>query len=434
MIPRKRLDIGWSDILFGIGSCFWPGSREAVHDRIGEFWSSSTDTVICIAERSGFDLILEALALPRGSEILISALNIRSMFDVIERHGLVAIPIDLDMATLSMKQEELERAVNENTKAILFAQLFGSRQPMDDVIQFSRQHDLFVFEDCAQAFIGDGYAGHPESDVTMVSFGPIKTCSTIMGGLLRFKDTSLARDVSELQARLPLHSRWNYLAWLLRFAELKTLSIRWLYTLVMWIAHRLGVQDKKLNDAIRVFGGPDEVKKFRQQPSYPMLALLEHRLKHFDTAKLKQRIAAAETMVEHLPLSLRRPGEACPIHGHWVFPVEVSDPIALMKHLRTLGFDSINGYSSFIIPDSPAGFEEFQATRARRMMENILYLPVHTGVSKKELLVLAKAVTDFEHRQRETSATANLPSVELPSVELASHKTVVPEHASGDTD
>ncbi len=403
MIPRKRLDIGLSDILFGIGRCFWPGSREKVQQRIGTFWSSSSDTVVCLAERSGFDLILDALNLPRGSEILISAMNIRSMFEVIERHGLIAVPIDLDMSTLAMKREELERAVTKNTKAILYAQLFGSRRPMDDVIEFARQHDLFVFEDCAQSFAGDGYVGHADSDVVMVSFGPIKTCSTIMGGVLRFKESSLAAEVARRQEELPLHSRWNYLVWLIRFAELKALSTRSLYTLVMWIAHRLGVQDKKLNDAIRVFGGPDEVKKFRRKPCYPMLALLEHRLKRFDTSSIAARNAAAATVIERLPPSTRRPGDKAPIHNHWTFPVEVSDPVALMKHLRSLGFDSINGYASFIIPEPPKGFEDFRAEEARTMMDSVLYLPVHTGLSEKELIRLGDIVCDFENLQREAT-------------------------------
>lgn len=427
MIPRKRLDIGLSDILFGISHCFWPGNRAAAQQRIGDFWSTSSDTVVTLAERSGFDLILDALALPPGSEILISALNIRSMFEVIERHGLVAVPIDLDMSTLAMKREELERAVTKNTKAILYAQLFGSRRPMDDIIEFAQQHDLFVFEDCAQSFAGDGYIGHAESDVVMVSFGPIKTCSTIMGGLLRFKQASLASEVARRQEELPLHGRWNYLYWLLKFAELKVLSTRFLYTLVMWVAHRLGVQDKKLNDAIRVFGGIDEVKKFRRKPSYPMLALLEHRLKNFDKGSIARRKAAAETVIERLLPSLRRPGEDAPVHNHWTFPLEVSDPVALMRHLRTLGFDSVNGYASFIVPEAPRGFESFRATEVRAMMENILYLPVHTGVSEKELIQLAEAICDFEILQRESHANAP----ERPSLEASdSTASIAPERVS----
>jgi dTDP-4-amino-4,6-dideoxygalactose transaminase len=410
MIPRKRLDIGLTDILYGIACCFWPGNRTATQQRIGDFWSSSADTVVSIAERSGFDLTLQALNLPRGSEILMSAMNIRSMFEIIERHGLVAVPIDLDMSTLALKHDELERAFTKNTKAVLAAQFFGSRLPMDDVVEFARRHDLFLFEDCAQSFAGDGYVGHPDSDAVMVSFGPIKTCSTIMGGILKFKDPALAGEVARLQSELPMHSRWDYLRWLIRFAALKLYSTRLLFTLVMWYVHRQGMQNRQLNDAIRVFGGPDEVQKFRQQPSYPMLRLLEHRLKRFDTGSIARRKAAAETVIERLPPFLRRPGEDAPVHNYWTFPLEVPDPGALMEHLRTLGFDSVDGYSSFIIPEAPAGFSEFRATEARRMMDSILYLPVHTGLSQNELIQLADAVSDFENSRRETGDTRDLPA------------------------
>ena len=186
------------------------------------------------------------------------------------------------------------------------------------------------------------------------------------------------------------------------------------------------MQDKKLNDSIRVFGGQDEVTKFRQQPCYPMLALLERRLKRFDTGSIARRNAAAATVIERLPPSLRRPGENVPVHNHWIFPLEVSEPVALMQHLRTLGFDSITGYSSFIIPDPPEGFPGFLAVEARSMMENVIYLPVHTGLSQNELIQLAEAVSDFENLRRETRE-----AVQLPSPESVPSAAADPEHAAG---
>jgi dTDP-4-amino-4,6-dideoxygalactose transaminase len=293
---------------------------------------------------------------------------------------------------------------------------------MDRVVEFARRHGLLVFEDCAQSFAGDGYVGHPESDVSMISFGPIKTCSTIMGGILRFKDSALAGEVERLQSQLPYHSRWDYFGWLIRFAAIKTLSSRILFTLVLWIAKRLGTQDMKLNDSIRVFGGQDEVSRYRQRPSYPTLALLEHRLKWFDGREIARRNAAAEFVLQRLPPFLRRPGESAPIHNHWIFPVEVSDPKGLMKHLRALGFDSINGYSSFIIPEPPSGFPDFRASETRRMMERVIYLPVHAGLSRGELTLLAQAVSDFENLRRE-SRTAEPPTAfEMPMDDEAAIK------------
>eukprot|EP00961_Rhodomonas_salina_P101196 1361985-Rhodomonas_salina.1 len=42
------------------------------------------------------------------------------------------------------------------------------------VIEFAQAHNLLVIEDCAEAFDGLRYKGHPKSDVVLFSFGPIK--------------------------------------------------------------------------------------------------------------------------------------------------------------------------------------------------------------------------------------------------------------------
>jgi len=403
MIPRQRLDIGWADIVSGLFYCATPGNREAAHNRIAEFWSSAEDTVVSISERSNFDLILESLQLPAGSEILITAMNIKPMFEAIQRHGLVAVPLDLEMGTLAAQPELLEERLSGNTRAILVAQLFGSRHPIDNIVAFAKKHDLFLFEDCAQAFTGDGYTGHDGADAVMFSFGPIKTCSAIMGGVTRFKDPAIAASVRRLQAQWPVHSRWGFMLLLLRFAALITLSKPWLFSLIMRLAAKAGVQNSKLNGAVRVFGGKDEVKKCQQQPSYPMYRLLERRLKRFDRRAIERRKAAAAVVMEGLPASVFCPAQDAPHHSYWIFPAQVANPVALMKHLRRHGFDSINSYSSFIIPEAAKG-EPDMAAVARRCMAKVLYLPVHTGVSKRDLQRLAECVASFETKMQTRSA------------------------------
>jgi perosamine synthetase len=395
MIPRQRLDIGWSDILYGVGKCFAPGDRRATHNRIASFWSREDDTVISIAERGSFDLILQELALPEGSEIIISALNIVPMFEVIERHNLVAVPVDLDVTTLEMDSDQLEAAVTPQTRAVLAAQLMGSRNSMDEVAHFARRHELFFFEDCAQAFAGDGYTGHEEADVTMFSFGPIKTCSTIMGGITRFKDTELAAKVSARQDEYAVHNRWHYALLLLWFALLKTFMTRRLYSVVVAVTRQLGLPDTRLNKMIRVFGGKREVEMFRHQPCYPLLSLLERRLKKFDTAGIAARVAAGNTVIEYLPASLRRPASHAEHHSYWLFPIQVNDPIKLMHQLRTVGFDSIYSYSTFIVHEAREGDAD-PAPLAREAMKEVLYLPMHAGMTNDDLIRMAKFIAQQE--------------------------------------
>jgi dTDP-4-amino-4,6-dideoxygalactose transaminase len=366
--------------------------------RLEELWDPHSHGFACLSVRSGLDLILQALELPRGSEILVSALNIRPMFDVIRHHGLVPVPIDLDASTLAMKPDVLRQAVSDKTKAILVAQLLGSRMPMDDVVGFAREHGLLVLEDCAQAFTGDDYRGHPESDVSMFSVGPIKTCTTIMGGMLRVRDESLLEKVRALQARQRVHSRWHYFGLMCRFVVIQALSARPLFTMVAWTVRCLRLPDTVLNDQIRVFRSSDEFRQIRQKPCYATLALLDRRLRRFDVDSIARRKAVAETLNRLLP-HFRRPAEKAPFHTYWIYPMVVSDPKGLMKHLRRQGFDSIDRYSTFIVADPPTGYEQFEATEIRDTMKQVLYLPAYDGLSDDELRRLARAVIAFEESQ-----------------------------------
>ena len=49
--------------------------------------------------------MLEALALPAGSEVLVSAVTHPDMIRILEAHELVAVPVDLDTATLAPRLE-----------------------------------------------------------------------------------------------------------------------------------------------------------------------------------------------------------------------------------------------------------------------------------------------------------------------------------------
>ncbi|MEO1127022.1 MAG: cell wall biogenesis protein, partial [Cyanobacteria bacterium J06639_16] len=73
MIPRKRLDIGWTDLLYGIKHCLWPQSRKAIETRLEQLWSEKDASLVCLSVRSGFDALLHTLNFPAGTEILVSA-------------------------------------------------------------------------------------------------------------------------------------------------------------------------------------------------------------------------------------------------------------------------------------------------------------------------------------------------------------------------
>jgi perosamine synthetase len=392
MIPRKRLDLTWSDILFGITQCFWPKPLELIQPRLENLWSSQETCLACLSVRSGFDAMLSVLNFPTGSEILVSAITIRDMTRILEKHGLVPIPVDLDMEKLTVRLDLLKQAVTPQTRAILIAHLFGSRMPMTPIVRLAQEHHLFLIEDCAQAFTGGDYRGHPDSDVSMFSFGPIKTATALGGGLLRFKHANLCHQVRQLQSQWPLQTRRQLLVRLGKFAVLHGLSYRPMFSLFTIACRCLRINhDTVISDKVRGFTGDNWLAKIRHQPSSPLLTLLEHRIKNLGKEDITKRIAVAQQAIHLLP-TVERPGSQADFHTHWVFPIQHEAPEPLMQHLWTKGFDATRGASSLSVVEPPAQRPETTPTEVRKVFEEILYLPVYVGVSIQELEKLARIV------------------------------------------
>ncbi|TWT98007.1 UDP-4-amino-4-deoxy-L-arabinose--oxoglutarate aminotransferase [Botrimarina colliarenosi] len=398
MIPRIRFDIGWRDLLYGFRTAysFRGDDRLTAQLKVEQLWSSEDDSLACLSLRSGFDTALEAYSFPAGSEVLMSCMNIGPMADIVESHGLTPLPIDLDLDKLTMRPDLLERAITPNTKAIVHAHLLGTRQPLDELRRLADKHGLVLFEDCAQAYRADDWRGDPRCDVTMFSFGPLKTCSATMGGIVRYRDKDMLEKARSLQSQLPVQSRFEIIQRLLLFSELIFVTQELPYSIIVGAARRLGLEEF-VNAPLRNFRGSKayQFKKLRKQPSRTLLSLLLHRLKTYDPSLVKQRLDAAEALLGEIP-EVCRPGRAIADHGYWQFPIYCDDPVGLRRHLHRQGFDSTLGHKAFVVIPPPADRLEFEATTATGTLPRSLYLPVHFRARKEDLVRLGEAIRSFD--------------------------------------
>ena len=138
-------------------ACF-AGTRDARAEDLEDLWSAG-DAFACLSVRTGFDLWLQALQLPPGSEVLVSAITIRDMVRIIEAHDLVPVPVDLNPEDLSVDIDSLQRAITpENPRDS--GRPFVRHTAADETDSGNRaKHGLFVAEDCAQAFAGRHFTG-----------------------------------------------------------------------------------------------------------------------------------------------------------------------------------------------------------------------------------------------------------------------------------
>lgn len=392
MWVRKRIDIGWLDLLSAGVRCAMPGSRSVASEQSEVAWSTDGRAFACLSVRSGLDLLLKALELPPGSEVLVSALTIPDMVRIVEHHGLVAVPIDLHDKDASPRVELLEKLVTDKTKAILVAQLFGSRFDLAPFVEFANKLDLILIEDCAQAFEGDRYKGHDLADVSMFSFGPIKTATALAGGIFRIQDASLLAQMKALQVEYPVQSPWFFFKRVLFYTLLKILGGKLAFALFVRACRLLGKDfDEVLNGSIRNFPEDEFFASLRQQPSVPLLRLMTRRIRNYRNEDLDRRAARGALLASLLPTE-RCPGAVANPHSFWVFPLRVDDPASIVAALREAGFDSTA--DSSMQPVEPAdGRPEASPETARGILKSAIFLPLYGAIPEAEIRRMTSVLT-----------------------------------------
>ena len=392
MIPRGAPYIAWSDLLAAAAHCLDPRSADSARREVEALWASNT--VAALSVRTGLDALFQVLALPAGSEIVISAITIPHILDILAKHELVAVPVDIDLDTLSVSASAVRAAITPKTKALLIAHLFGSRMPMDGIAAVAREHDLPLLEDCAQANDGTAYRGHPESTVSMFSFGTIKRQTALGGGLLRFRDASLADSVRAKLASYPRQSRLAYLQRVGTMTLMKAVAAYPLFQLFV-AACRVARKDHDatLGTALRGFKHGDLFERLRHQASAPLLRMLSRRLRQAANVPIAERVAIVHAVARAYP-AIARPGASASHHTHWLLPVMSREPERLKLHLWEKGFDATCGASNLLSVPAPEGRPVAQ--QAERFMREVLYLPLYPSATAREMETLAHVVRDYE--------------------------------------
>jgi perosamine synthetase len=357
MWPRKQLDIGWSDLAFGLSQVVAAQSRPTERAVVGNDWLPAEEAILTLSVRSGLDLLLTALGLPAGSEMIVSAVTIPDMVRIVEHHGLVPAPVDVDGPTLQPVIENLERSITPQTRAILVAHLFGTHIDMGPIIELARQHDLLVIEDCAQAFVGSAYAGRPDSDCALFSFGPIKTATALGGAVVRVRDAALRSRMRELQNAYPIQTRSAYFKRIVKYATFRMLSKPFNYGLLVRALGMLGVDyDRALGNAAHSFAANDFFTQIRRQPSTPLLKMLGRRITGFErrgAARLRRRTMRGDQLSQAIGVGMVVGGENAS-HTYWVVPIRIANREAVLTALRAAGFDATSRSSLIVVPPADA--------------------------------------------------------------------------------
>lgn len=140
-----------------------------------------------------------------------SAINIPSMVEVIHSHGLEVKALDVNIETMTPKLELLESLITSKTRFLLLANIYGRGFDVGPFFEVAKRHNLLLIEDWAEGFSGFDYLGHPESDLSLFSFGPIKYYTAYGGAIAKVKDINVYHRMKNLHESYPMQSHSDYM-------------------------------------------------------------------------------------------------------------------------------------------------------------------------------------------------------------------------------
>jgi dTDP-4-amino-4,6-dideoxygalactose transaminase len=153
----------------------------------------------CVGVGNGTDSIeiaLEALELPRASEVIVPANSFIASSEAVTRAGHRVVFADVHPRSYNLDPVDLERRVTARTAAIIAVHLYGQPCDMDAIVEIARRHQLRIVEDCAQAH-GAEHRGRRVGaigDIGSFSFYPGKNLGAYGdGGAIVTNDFNLAR-------------------------------------------------------------------------------------------------------------------------------------------------------------------------------------------------------------------------------------------------
>jgi dTDP-4-amino-4,6-dideoxygalactose transaminase len=149
------------------------------------------DAVSCANGTDALVLVLDAMEIGPGDEVVCPSFTFYATAEAIARRGATPVFADIDPVTLNLDPDDVERKVTARTKAIMPVHLFG--RPAPDLSGLG----LPVIEDAAQAF---GAGGIATSIASTYSFFPTKNLFALGdGGLIAVNDAELAQRLRMLR-------------------------------------------------------------------------------------------------------------------------------------------------------------------------------------------------------------------------------------------
>ena len=302
------------------------------------------------------ELVLRALEIGRGDEVVTSANTFIATASAIAAVGARPVLVDVDEATGNLDPDRLERVIGAKTKAVMPVHLYGRPAPMHDILDIARRRNVAVVEDAAQAHGAKcrGVRSGALGTAGCFSFYPTKNLGAFGdAGLVTTNDDTLAARVKLLRdhGRISKYEH-DIVGYTARLDTLQAAVLR-------VQAERLDEWNARRREAARWY---EEL--LPRGVGYPKDDPRDESVYHLFVVRLPKR--------DELRAHLEAQGIATGLH----YPI----PVHLQPAFRELGYS---------VGDFPI---------TERLTREIVSLPMHPFLTRADVQDVAAAIADFLSR------------------------------------
>lgn len=144
---------------------------------------------------AALELAYELAGIGEGDEVIVPVLTCTATNIPLVRRKAKIVFADTER-DLNISIADVEKKISPLTKAIVFVHFGGNNRGLKELLEVAKKRNLILIEDAAQA-IGSDFWG--KADFTCVSFQAIKTLTTGDGGAIICKDPELDKKARRLR-------------------------------------------------------------------------------------------------------------------------------------------------------------------------------------------------------------------------------------------
>ncbi|MBI4215523.1 MAG: aminotransferase class I/II-fold pyridoxal phosphate-dependent enzyme [Parcubacteria group bacterium] len=358
--------------------------------------------------RSGLYLLLKALDVREGDEVIIQPYTCIVLPNAIIACGAKPVYVDIERTTFNIDPEKIESKITARTRGIVIQHTFGLPSDYQAIKKIADKHGLWILEDCAHS-LGAKYQGQKVGTLgvaSFFSFGRDKIISCTDGGAVVCHEAKLEYQFNKLYRFLKYPSAWwsfQRLAHGVIFAIGVPLYLKLgIGRFLIWLSRKLAIIPAVYTD---------KEKKGGAQPLPPrrlpncLLNILCHqldRLEEFNEHRW-QTAALYQQGLNNL-FGVLLPKLCSDSQCAWLrYPILIARPEILEKEAKERGILLGDWYRSVIVPLPPdlgkVFYNKGECPVAEEVSKLSLNLPTHHRIREKDIVVIVKMIREFQYRR-----------------------------------